>query len=264
MPASTVLGVRSGASALAFTERLTRGSEPQGSRSSSGCAGHVAAPETNAASIARTRAAYASASAIVRVFSPRRSTVVANPAAHSAPASAVAAAGSSPPMNCSAIRRMPKRAPARASREPNGTTCAVRRPARTIPGVSSVSTYSSRWLRTSSADVQAGNTSTKRKSPVLKCGRAVAQRSMWALRSNVERSRVRASGAAAATIWRASVSTSFSRTVAMTWTVPAAGAAQTDHPRRDALEVRKTHLQVRLFETAVDLEQLPGDERGGG
>ncbi len=136
-----------------------------------------------------TRRAYSSASPNVNVFSPRRSTVASKPSCQSDVMRATASAVSVPPMNWRPIRRIPARATAVASRAPPGSQSATSSPARTTAGLSTVRTYSSRCSSTSRDEVHAGNASTNRNRPVLKCGRWVAHARSRVFTSSASRRR---------------------------------------------------------------------------
>src|SRR4051794_3282804 len=113
-------------------------------------------------------------------------------------------------MNCSAIRRMLRRATRASTECPNGTLSARSTPRSRARGTSTPSKYSARCRATSSLPSRAGKTSTNRNSCVLKAGRDIAQSSIRSLhqdmRKTLERSPVPSSASR-----RASTSTSPSR-----------------------------------------------------
>ena len=126
-------------------------------------------------------------------------------------------------MNCSAMRAMFLRATRASTALPNGTCPATSIPRSSAFGTSWPSKYSCRCRATSASSTMAGNTSTKRKSCVLKAGRAIAQSSIRSLQNDMRKTFER-SPAPSSAMRRASAVTSASRSAA----IPTARYARRD------------------------------------
>src|SRR3954454_4941913 len=230
---------------------LTRGIAPWSSRSRWSSGAQCALASDNTLRSSATRAAYRSASASTIVFSPRRSTVAAEPVRHRACRPVTASAAVSPTMNCSAMRLMFRRATRASRARPNGTLSAASTPRSSTFGMATPSKYSERWRATSVFPSRAGNTSTKRNSCVLKAGRAIAQSSMRSLhqdmRNTLDRSVEPSSANSRA---RAAASRSSAGVTARRY--PPA-LRKTQHPRHTVIATGGV--------AAVDDDRLTADER---
>jgi len=107
--------------------------------------------------------------------------VHASPARQSAASRGSASSGVAPAISWRAMRMMLRRAAAVERRAPNGTRSATSSPRPRARGTSTPAKYSLRWRSTSASSRQAGKTSTKRKSSVLKPGCDIAQSSTRSL-----------------------------------------------------------------------------------
>ena len=200
-PWEAVDGPNSGDRPVGLTDTLTRGRAPQGSHSSRSSDGHADVSSTSAASIAPTRRVAPPAFRDGLRRGRRPCTLRRPPDRWPRQRLAWRPTGDS----CRAIRMIPARATAEI-RAPSGTSSDVA-PKPSTRGTSTPSKYSVMCRSTSASPRQAGRTSIKRKSCVLKLGCDIAQSRIRSLQRPRWKSRAR-SEAPASVIWRASSCTS--------------------------------------------------------